>query len=136
MERLIFSCNRQALARNLIWIAGLLGLILLLVPIPSLAEYGDVIFNKRSEKAGLRPVIFPHWFHRIRYNCSVCHTEAMHTGAKDVLMADIIKGKYCGECHNGKIAWGPENCQLCHSGLPGLQSGVHGGDKTDGPGKW
>jgi len=139
MERLFFSRNRQALFRNLIWAASLLGLLSLLSPTLSLAEYGDVILNKRAEKAGMRPVIFPHWFHRIRYNCSACHNEAgfkMRTGANDILMADIINGKFCGECHNNQIAWGPKNCHLCHSGLPGLQSGIRGGDATDGPGKW
>ena len=139
MERLFFSRNRQALGRNLVWTASLLGLLSLLAPVPARAEYGDVILNKRAEKAGMRPVIFPHWFHRIRYNCSVCHTELgfkMRTGTSDMLMADIINGKFCGECHNSKITWGPENCHLCHSGLPGLQSGVRGGDSTDGPGKW
>lgn len=87
----------------------------------------------------MRPVIFPHWVHRIRFNCSVCHSELnfkMRVGANDILMADIITGKYCGACHNNKIAWGAENCHLCHSGLRGQQSGIRGGDSTDGPGKW
>ncbi len=35
------------------------------------AEYGDVTFNKRAEKAGVRPVVFPHWFHRIRFRRKV-----------------------------------------------------------------
>jgi hypothetical protein len=39
----------------------------------SWAEYGDVVFNRRSEQEGVRPVIFPHWFHRIRFRCKVCH---------------------------------------------------------------
>jgi c(7)-type cytochrome triheme protein len=139
MERFFFSRNRQALGQKLLWAASLLGLLSLVAPLSASAEYGDVIFNKRAEKAGMRPVIFPHWFHRIRYNCSVCHTELgfkMHAGANEVLMADIMNGKFCGECHNNKIAWGPENCHFCHSGLPGLQSGIRGGDRTDGPGKW
>jgi c(7)-type cytochrome triheme protein len=117
----------------------LLALLTLLVPSPVHAEYGDVVFNNRAEKAGMRPVIFPHWFHRIRFKCNVCHSEigfTMRTGANDILMADIIDGKFCGACHNNQIAWGPENCHLCHSGLPGLKSGIHGGNTTDGPGKW
>ena len=39
------------------------------------AEYGGVVINKRSDKEGVRPVIFPHWFHRIRFRCKVCHYE-------------------------------------------------------------
>lgn len=121
-------------------IACVLGLILALgVPAAVQAEFGDVILNKRSEKQGLRPVVFPHWFHRIRYRCKVCHSEfdfTMRAADNDVLMSDIVNGKLCGKCHNGEIAWGADRCDLCHSGRPGLASGIIGGDKTGGPGKW
>jgi c(7)-type cytochrome triheme protein len=102
-------------------------------------EYGDVVLNKRSQKEGLRPVVFSHWFHRIRFRCKVCHHELgfkMRVGSNDVLMADIIDGKFCGMCHNGDIAWGPDRCDLCHSGKPGLPSGIYGGHETSGPGRW
>ena len=103
------------------------------------AEYGDVVLNRRSDKEGVRPVVFPHWFHRIRFRCKVCHQElgfTMRAGANDVLMADIIDGKFCGMCHNGQIAWGADRCDLCHSGLPGRPSGIVGGAQTSGPGRW
>lgn len=106
---------------------------------PAQAEYADVVLNKRAEKEGVRPVIFPHWFHRMRFRCKVCHSELgfkMRAGANDVLMADIVDGKFCGMCHNDKIAWGAANCDLCHSGKPGLQSGINGGAATTGPGRW
>lgn len=102
-------------------------------------EYGDVVLNKRSEKEGVRPVVFSHWFHRIRFRCAVCHDELgfrMRAGANDVLMADIIDGKFCGLCHNNRIAWGPERCDLCHSGKPGQASRIVGGHETLGPGRW
>jgi c(7)-type cytochrome triheme protein len=103
------------------------------------AEYGDVVINQRSDFEGMRPVVFPHWFHRIRFRCKVCHTELgfkMRAGANQVLMTDIIDGKFCGMCHNNQIAWGPERCELCHSGLPGLSPGIVGGAQTSGPGRW
>ena len=103
------------------------------------AEYGDVVLNKRSDNAGVRPVVFPHWFHRIRFRCKVCHSElgfTMRAGANDVLMANIIDGKFCGMCHNGQVAWGAEQCDLCHSGKPGVKSGIYGSHETRGPGKW
>ena len=106
---------------------------------PAAAEYGDVVLNHRAEKEGSRPVIFPHWFHRIRYQCSVCHTELgfkMRAGANQVLMRDISNGQFCGACHNGQLAWGADRCDLCHSGLPGLKSGIIGSSETKGPGKW
>jgi c(7)-type cytochrome triheme protein len=114
-------------------------LCLAAVSIPVHAEYGDVVLNKRAEKEGVRPVVFPHWFHRIRFRCKVCHSELgfkMRAGSNDVLMADIINGKFCGMCHNDQVAWGAANCDLCHSGKPGLPSGIYGGDATAGPGKW
>lgn len=103
------------------------------------AEYGDVVINKHAEREGVRPVIFPHWFHRIRFRCKVCHSELgfqMRAGANDITMNAIIDGKFCGACHNGETAWSTENCDLCHSGLPGLKSGIRGGNQTSGPGRW
>ena len=112
---------------------------LLCAAAPALAEYGDVVLNRYSDQAGVRPVIYPHWFHRIRFRCKVCHHELgfeMRAGANDVKMTDLSEGRFCGMCHNHEIAWGLENCDLCHSGKPGLKSGIHGGHKTLGPGRW
>jgi len=103
------------------------------------AEYADVILNNRAETGGVRPVIFPHWFHRIRFRCKVCHHELgfeMRAGANEVTMDDISDGKFCGMCHNGEVAWSAENCDLCHSGQPGLKSHIEGGSETGGPGRW
>lgn len=105
----------------------------------SLAEYGDVLLNRRSEAQGMRPVVFPHWFHRVRFQCSVCHGELgfkMRAGANDVSMKDIMDGQFCGMCHNGQVAWSAERCDLCHSGKPGLRSGISGGHRSMGPGVW
>lgn len=120
-------------------LCGILVLWVFASCIPAHAEYADIVLNKRAEKEGVRPVVFPHWFHRLRFRCKVCHSELgfkMRVGANDVLMSDIIDGKFCGMCHNGRIAWGPANCDLCHSGKRGLASGVYGGDRTAGPGRW
>lgn len=106
---------------------------------PVQAEYGDVVLNKRAGAEGMPPVIFPHWFHRIRFRCKVCHSELgfeMRAGANDVTMQEIIDGKFCGMCHNDEIAWGVENCDICHSGREGLKSKIHGGHSTAGPGLW
>jgi hypothetical protein len=58
----------------------------------------------------------------------------MQAGADDISMESIIAGEYCGACHNGDIAWTSENCDLCHSGQAGLETGVQGGHQTAGPG--
>ena len=132
---MIARCARRHAAASL-----LLGLLLGAMVVPSAeAEYGDVILNRYAEREGMRPVIFPHWFHRIRYRCKVCHGELgfeMRAGANDVLMSDIIDGRFCGMCHNGEIAWSVDNCDLCHAGKPGIEPGIRGSNETMGPGRW
>ncbi|HTP42470.1 MAG TPA: cytochrome c3 family protein [Nitrospiria bacterium] len=100
-------------------IAVLMGLLAAVAgPRPSEAEYGDITMNLEAEKAEMPPVVFPHWFHRIRFKCKVCHDDIfqMRAGADHVTMIEIIKGNYCGRCHNGRIAWAPLYCDRCHSG--------------------
>jgi c(7)-type cytochrome triheme protein len=92
------------------------------------AEYGDIVLNNFSDKNGIRPVIFPHWFHRMRYACKSCHSDIgfpFKAGGSGVDMLRIINGEYCGACHNGQIAWSVENCDLCHSALPNTPTQVH-----------
>lgn len=92
------------------------------------AEYGDVVINEFSDDAGMRPVVFPHWFHRIRFRCKVCHGDLgfkFEAGGNGINMLKIIDGEYCGACHNGNVAWSIENCDLCHSGIPNTPTQVH-----------
>ena len=89
----------------------------------SKAEYGDITMNKYAQEAGMPPVVFPHWFHRIRFKCKVCHPAIfkMRGGANDVNMIKIIKGEFCGKCHNGRIAWPPIYCDRCHAGKSDIE---------------
>ncbi|MCW8830854.1 MAG: hypothetical protein OQK32_04945 [Gammaproteobacteria bacterium] len=99
----------------------------LLTSIESKAEYGDVVLNTYAEASGMKPVIFPHWFHRIRFTCKVCHSDLgfkMKAGANNIKMMEIMEGQYCGNCHNGEVAWGIENCDLCHSGRTDVMTRV------------
>jgi c(7)-type cytochrome triheme protein len=99
---------------------------------PVQAEYGDIVLNNYSDEAQIRPVIFPHWFHRIRYRCKTCHGDLgfkIKAGGSDINMLKIINGEYCGACHNGKIAWAMENCDLCHSAKPGTPTQAHKSSK-------
>ncbi len=102
---------------------------LLLTGIPEAkAEYGDVVINNYSDKAGVRPAVFPHWFHRIRFTCKVCHADLgfkFKAGGNDITMGKIVDGQFCGGCHNGEIAWSVENCNMCHSGIPGTPTQFH-----------
>ena len=141
------SSSRQFLSemfrhnnRNTLLLAVVLILPLILIVNEQVkAEYADVVLNRNSEKEGVRPVVYPHWFHRIRFQCRVCHSEMgfeMRVGANNVTMEEIIDGKFCGACHNGEIAWSVDNCDLCHSALPGTKAGIIGGHRTLGPGNW
>lgn len=92
------------------------------------AEYADVVINNYSDGAGMRPVVFPHWFHRVRFRCKVCHTDLgfkFKAGGNEINMLKIIDGQFCGACHNGSVAWSVENCDLCHSAKPGTPTQLH-----------
>jgi len=98
------------------------------------AEYGDIVINNFSDKADIRPVIFPHWFHRIRFSCKVCHSDIgfqMKAGANKIDMLKIINGEFCGNCHNGETAWSVGNCELCHSAIKNTPTQVHRGAITE-----
>lgn len=92
----------------------------LLVAAGALAAEGDIVFKRNGSGGAVPPAMFPHWIHRIRYKCYACHPEpfAMKAGANKVTMEAIQQGKFCGACHNGKVAWGLtfESCNLCHVG--------------------
>ncbi|VAX06939.1 hypothetical protein MNBD_GAMMA26-1979 [hydrothermal vent metagenome] len=107
-------------------IASLLISCILFFPATNaLAEYGDIILNNTADAmrdAEVDDVVFPHWFHRIRFRCSVCHENIfdMKAGANDITMAVITEQQAkCGVCHNGLIAWEPLECERCHA----LESG-------------
>ena len=100
----------------------------LLFALPAAAEYGDVVINNYSDAAGMRPVVFPHWFHRVRFRCKVCHADLgfqFKAGGNQINMLKIIDGQFCGACHNGELAWSVENCNLCHSAMPKTATQVH-----------
>jgi c(7)-type cytochrome triheme protein len=83
------------------------------------AVEGDVIFGREAGvNEGVPLAVFPHWFHRIRFRCYVCHPAIfeMKAGANKITTDAINEGKFCGTCHNGKIAWGSsfDTCNRCH----------------------
>jgi c(7)-type cytochrome triheme protein len=78
-------------------------------PLPH--EFGRVVLNNASEKAGLAPVVFDHWLHRAKFTCRLCHVDvglAMSPGGTGITAADNAAGFYCGACHNGKSMDGGE----------------------------
>ncbi len=101
-------------------------------PLPD--QYGRVVINNYSERAGLAPVVFDHWVHRANFTCRVCHVDitfAMKAGETKIRATDNMRGYYCGTCHNGKMPYGDrkvfeacskdpapgvqKRCNRCHS---------------------
>jgi len=92
-----------------------------LPPLPPPEIYGNILIDRASSSAGVKPVTFSHWSHRLNYTCRVCHYEIEFNMMLNTTMIteEANKyGRYCGECHDGKIAFGhtKENCDKCHNG--------------------
>ncbi len=93
-----------------------LGVWAVSVPVAQ-AGPGDIVFE-REKAVGVDPAVFPHWIHRIRYTCSVCHPALfqMKRGEDPVTMKSIAAGEHCGKCHNGRVAFpiSLTTCVRCH----------------------
>ena len=116
------ACVTSALGLAIVLLSGLMP------GIQAHAEYGDVVLNNTSKAAGMNPVIFPHWVHRMKYSCRACHESLgfkMKVGASGITMQKIFAGEYCAVCHNGKVAFETAKCQLCHTGKKELPTQVH-----------
>ncbi|MBK5276339.1 MAG: hypothetical protein JJE30_15000 [Desulfuromonadales bacterium] len=83
-------------------------------------KYGNVVMRRKTKKAGMSPVVFSHWSHRQHYTCRVCHVDlamSMRSGDTGITRADYTSGKYCGACHDGRVAFSVKestNCDRCH----------------------
>jgi c(7)-type cytochrome triheme protein len=70
---------------------------------------GKVVFSHKSHVDSSRP------------DCTTCHSDPFRilpakAGAPALVIrhADMEKGKYCGRCHDGKSAFGFDDCTMCH----------------------
>jgi len=50
------------------------------------------------------------------YKCDSCHPSLfqMKKGASRITMDSLNKGRFCGACHDGKVAFSTSNPQKCH----------------------
>ncbi len=87
---------------------------------------GDIIYTKP-----LKSVIFSHKTHVTEkgLSCDMCHPEIFYPAAlkaqerPDFNMESLYKGKYCGACHNGKMAFASNTqCARCHIGVKGFNT--------------
>lgn len=71
----------------------------------------------KNSTNGIAPVVYPHWIHRLFFQCKVCHNDIffMKRGENRISKEGFLQGKWCGACHNGEIAFGIEGkCETCH----------------------
>jgi len=76
-----------------------------------------IVFNTRGK--GMPDVNFPHETHASLLNCDSCHSSIFPEkagGTRNMNMAAIENGKFCGSCH-GKVAFPARECDRCHAPL-------------------
>src|SRR5271169_1620983 len=82
-----------------------------LPPLSSPEEYGNVFMDRATKGKNIKPVLFSHWIHRVKYTCRVCHYElefSMKSNDTPILCnKGKMDGRYCATCHNGKVSFGP-----------------------------
>lgn len=104
------------------------GMLLTLSP-ASYSFMGDIVLDRYFKNGGkLPPPQFPHWFHRMRFKCKVCHPAIfkMKKGGNDITMDKIMKGEFCGKCHDGTTAWQVnfDACPKCHAKQAGNAAAI------------
>lgn len=86
---------------------------------------GDIIYTKP-----LKAVLFSHKVHaeEMGFSCEACHEGIFEMSAlsvqekEDFTMDSLYKGKYCGACHNGSMAFSSDSqCARCHIGVKGYK---------------
>lgn len=96
-------------------------------------QYGQVVLDFGTRKAGVAAVAFDHWRHRARFTCRLCHVDvgfAMERGATHISAATNRDGFHCGACHNGKTEFEGKAIFAACSGAPTLEASCrrcHGG---------
>ena len=114
-----------------IWIGAcvLIGLMLLALGVLNKARAadtvggGDILFTEP-----VKSVLFSHSYHveTLKLGCESCHSGTFEMAALtaqkkgDFTMESLSKGKYCGSCHNGRMAFSSDtHCAICHTGVKG-----------------
>lgn len=108
---------------------GLAGAILLKSAAAQEEKHGgDIVFEVKKNKQNLPHSLFSHQLHLDGgTTCKNCHNDTVFKkerklGNNKFSMKDIMAGKACGACHNGRtqvkgkpIFHPKNNCKRCHS---------------------
>lgn len=61
--------------------------------------------------------LFSHWEHDT-YMCVSCHPSTFPQRRVGFTHDDMNAGRFCGSCHDGRVAFGPKDkgveCETCH----------------------
>lgn len=73
----------------------------------------DIIMKRTAYMPNVR---FPHLAHTQWLVCNNCHPKIFipQAGANEVSMEKILKGEFCGRCHD-KVSFSLWTCERCHS---------------------
>jgi c(7)-type cytochrome triheme protein len=72
------------------------------------SDYGRVVLDGNTRKAGVAPAVFDHWRHRARFTCRLCHVDvgfAMSRGESNISASTNRRGFHCGACHDGSTRY-------------------------------
>ncbi len=91
---------------------------------------GNFVMKQHEDemvRQNLSMVLYPHWLHRILYECKVCHNDIfkMKRWEGNLSHQSMEKGALCGTCHNGTTAFAmheKSDCNRCHiAGSPNAE---------------
>ncbi|SRR6266542_781439 len=86
------------------------------------SEYGRIVLDRYSSRAGVNGVVFDHWLHRAWFTCGLCHVDigfAMQARGTDIKASTNKEGYHCGACHDGKRSFkGEAIFAACEDGAP------------------
>jgi c(7)-type cytochrome triheme protein len=112
----------QGMAKTLMWVAGVALLATVTVAAQSLPRLPHAyVFAQTGDSPG--QVSFNHETHvdASKPACTTCHPSLfriLRPGATvegtPITHAVMQKGRQCGACHNGKRAFGFDDCTICH----------------------
>src|SRR5271157_107036 len=85
--------------------------------------------------SGDSAVNFVHELPAKNYKCADCHSKLFSPkkGADKISMSDLYSGKYCGTCHNGKVAFASTECTKCHAKMTAPKAPLAYKPKDIGP---
>lgn len=95
-------------------------LIVILIAFFFVSAYAVPVGRVLEWKTGISTVVFDGGVHAEKgFKCNDCHPDPfmMKKGYSKMKMVEIIQGKYCGRCHDGRKAFASnkaETCARCH----------------------